>query len=115
MISVSGVIDIINQKIRNNKNLAANIFGAFAIKGLGMVVSLLTMPYYIDYFGNNTVLGLWFTILTVLNWILSCDIGIGNGLRNYLTEALSQNNRVKARNLISFHSASKMLILLQKK
>ena len=101
MIKVSGIFDVINQKIRNNKNLAANIFGAFAIKGLGMVVSLLTMPYYIDYFGNNTVLGLWFTILTVLNWILSCDIGIGNGLRNYLTEALSQNNKVKARNLIS--------------
>lgn len=76
--------------IKNNKGIVANIVAAFGIKGLGMIVNMLSMPLYIDYFGNNMILGLWFTILTVVNWILSFDVGIGNGLRNHLTKALSK-------------------------
>lgn len=87
--------------VRNNKLLAANILGAFLIKGMGMIVSLLSMPLYMKFFKDNEILGVWFTIINVLNWILSFDLGIGNGLRNHLTVALSKKDYKHARSLIS--------------
>ena len=85
----------------NNKGLVLNILSAFAIKGLGLIVNLVSMPLYIIYFNDNLVLGLWFTLLSVLNWILSFDIGIGNGLRNHLTVAISRNDKTECKKLIS--------------
>lgn len=87
--------------INNNKGIVANVIAAFCIKGLGMIVNMLSMPLYIDYFNNNIVLGLWFTILTVVNWILSFDVGIGNGLRNHLTKALTKKDYKQGKILTS--------------
>lgn len=66
-----------------------------------MAASLLIMPAYIKYFDNQTVLGLWFTIISVLTWILTFDLGIGNGLRNNLVNAISKNDREKIKHYIS--------------
>lgn len=98
------ILDV--KTIKNNKGVVANIVAAFGIKGMGMIVNLLSMPLYIDYFNNNMVLGLWFTILTVVNWILSFDVGIGNGLRNHLTKALTQKNYEEGKRLTSSAFAS---------
>lgn len=84
-----------------NRNLVKNIFGSYLIKGLGIVCSVISMPLYIRYFHDNTILGVWFTLLSVLNWILVFDMGIGNGLRNHLTISLSQNNTIRSKQLIS--------------
>lgn len=92
--------------IKNNKGIVANIVAAFGIKGLGMIVNMLSMPLYIDYFSDNMILGLWFTILTVVNWILSFDVGIGNGLRNHLTKALSKKDYEEGKRLTSSAFAS---------
>ena len=87
------------ETIKNNKGIVANIAAAFSIKGLGMVINMLAMPLYIDYFNDRMILGLWFTILTVVNWILSFDVGIGNGLRNHLTKALTRKNYEEGKSL----------------
>lgn len=104
------ILDV--KTIKNNKSIVANIVAAFGIKGIGMIVNLLSMPLYIDYFNNNMVLGLWFTILTVVNWILSFDVGIGNGLRNHLTKALSQKNYEEGKLLTSSALASLGIITI---
>lgn len=80
-------------KNENNKSIIINVMGAFIVKGGSMVVSLLILPGYLRYFQDETVLGVWLTILSVLNWVLSFDLGIGNGLRNKLTIAIANNNR----------------------
>ena len=87
--------------IKNNRLLVGNVVAAFGIKGLGMIISVLAMPLYLNYFNDNMVLGVWFTLLTVVNWILSFDVGIGNGLRNHLTTALARKDYVEGRNLVS--------------
>jgi len=71
------------------------------IKVLALIVSFLSTPLMMSFFSNEAVLGAWFTILSVLNWISFFDFGIGNGLRNDLTYALSVGNKKKAKCVIS--------------
>lgn len=87
--------------IRKNKVIINNIAGAFIIRGGALMLSLFTMPAYINYFQNQTVLGLWFTILSVLNWVLMFDLGLGNGLRNKLPIAMAENDDKKMQEYIS--------------
>lgn len=86
---------------QNSKILAINSVASVAIKIGSILVALFTTPAYISYFDNSEILGAWFTILSVLAWILNCDMGIGNGLRNSLVYAIFQNDHKQIRKLIS--------------
>lgn len=85
----------------NNKVIFTNSIGAFAAKGLSLIVSFFSVPAYISYFNNNVVLGIWYTILSVIVWVLSFDMGVGNGLRNLLVKAISVEDNSKARVIVS--------------
>lgn len=78
-----------------------NSLGALAVKGAGLLVSLVSTPAFIRYFGDNTVLGVWYTILSVITWIDFFDLGIGNGLRNNLVKSIAEKDWVSAKELIS--------------
>lgn len=86
---------------QENQKIILNILGAFSVKGGALIVNLMTMPAYIKYFQNQTVIGIWYTIVAVLNWMLVFDLGLGNGLRNQLPRALQSKNKAKIRSLIS--------------
>ena len=81
--------------------LMKNIFLSFSIKGLAMFVSLFTMPAYMKFFDNQVALGMWFTAISMLSWILTFDLGIGNGLRNYLVKPIIENDYIEIKKLIS--------------
>jgi len=85
----------------NDKIAIKNVSGAFIIKGLSLLISIISLPLYIKYFNNDIVLGLWFTLLSLLTWILTFDFGIGNGLRNKLVEAINKNNSGLVKTYIS--------------
>lgn len=87
--------------VKNNKIIITNIINTFFIKGAAMIVTLLSIPAYMNYFDNNSILGFWFTVLSVLTWILSFDLGIGNGLRNKLVESFVLENHKAIKNYIS--------------
>ena len=86
---------------KNTKIVITNAVSAFAIKGGALVVTLLITPAYIRFFNNSQALGVWYTLLSVITWVLNFDLGIGNGLRNKLTESLAQENDSMARKYIS--------------
>jgi O-antigen/teichoic acid export membrane protein len=85
----------------NNAIILKNTVGAFLVKGGALVISLFTMPAYMRYFEDQQTLGLWFTILSVLSWVLTFDLGIGNGLRNHLVRVLVNKDYRQAKQYIS--------------
>lgn len=95
------MIDLIRVKYRSNRNLIVNIIGSIGIKGLSLCINLLTVPAYMNYFPSADLLGVWFAILSLLNWIMIFDLGVGNGLRNKLVEAFTYNDMDRAKNYIS--------------
>lgn len=105
----------LNNMAAKDKIIYINVLGAFAVKGASLLVSLFTMPAYMRFFTDQQILGVWFTMLSVLTWILNFDLGVGNGLRNKLVEALTSNDRNAAREYISsayFLIGLLMLLLL---
>jgi len=80
-----------------------------------MVISLLLVPVTIDYLSVETY-GIWLTISSVLSIISLLDIGLGNGLRNKFSEAVSQKDHKLARSYVStsyvLFSAIQLILLL---
>ena len=85
----------------NGKIIVNNTFYAFLIKGGALAISFLATPAFIHYFDNNVVLGLWYTLLSVLSWFLNFDLGIGNGIRNQLVAAFASQDEISVRKIIS--------------
>ena len=78
-----------------------NVFGAFVIRGTALALSMFMMPAYLYFFEDERVLGVWYTVLSVLTWILSFDLGIGNGLRNKLAESIARKDDTATKEYIS--------------
>lgn len=89
-------------KAKSNTGIVLrNTMLSAVIKGASLMLALFTTPAYMRFFDNSEVLGVWFTLLSVLAWILNCDMGIGNGLRNQLVYAINERDWGKAKKYIS--------------
>ena len=82
-----------NSTISKNrtKNYFKQLKGSFVFKVLTIMVSFLLIPIMIKYLGKEQY-GIWSTLLSIVSWILLFDIGIGNGLRNKITESIAKEN-----------------------
>lgn len=80
--------------------LRKNIFSLFAIKGMNVLCSLVLVPLTLDYLTKETY-GIWMTISSILLWFSFFDVGLGNGLRNYLTKWLTLGNFSECRKYIA--------------
>lgn len=98
---ISKLKGLLRKTSENNRTILFNTLGAFLVKGGALIISLFTLPAYINYFENQRILGLWFTMLSVLSWILTFDLGIGNGLRNHLVPVITNKNDLMAKKYIS--------------
>ena len=68
-----------------------NILASILLKGIDSLVYLLLVPVTLGYL-NSYEYGIWLTLNSILMWINSFDIGLGNGLRNRLAEAVAKND-----------------------
>lgn len=98
----------------DNRRLLINVAGNYVVKGGAMLVSLLVMPAYMRYFESQAVLGMWFTLVQLLNWIMLFDFGIGGGLRNKIVEPLKKGdtNRVTELTSAAYFSVATIVIVL---
>lgn len=71
----------------------------FVYKILGMGLSYVSIPLFLKYLGEKDY-GLWIVIFSTINWIFMFDLGIGNGLRNKLTQCLVEKNILETKKYI---------------
>ena len=62
------------------------------VKPLAMLISFMYTPVLLNFLGDEQY-GVWVTILSIINWIYSFDIGIGNGLRNILVRDIVKQDK----------------------
>lgn len=94
---------VINQFISTDgrsKMLKSNILYSAILKVIGLITSLLVVTITLNYL-NSELYGVWLTITSILYWFSFFDIGLGNGMRNYLTEAVSKGNYKEAQSYLS--------------
>lgn len=98
----------------DNRRFIMNVAGNYVVKGGAMLVSLLVMPAYMRYFESQAVLGMWFTLVQLLNWIMLLDFGIGGGLRNKIVEPLKKGDCARVTELMSaaYFSVAAIVIAL---
>lgn len=94
-----------NRTSKVKKNIVASIL----FKGIDSIVYLLLVPVTLGYL-NPYEYGIWLTLNSILVWINSFDIGLGNGMRNKLAEAIATNNKKLGRIYVS--TTFFMLVLL---
>lgn len=82
------------------RNYLHQVKGAVVYKAAAMLASFLAIPMMIHYLGQEQF-GVWSTLLTVMSWVVFFDLGVGNGLRNKVAEALAGNDKAEAANYIA--------------
>ena len=81
-------------------NYLRQVKGAVVFKGLAVLASFLAIPLMIGYLGQEQY-GVWSTLLSIMSWVVFFDLGVGNGLRNKLAEALAKNQTSAAAGYVS--------------
>jgi len=85
----------------NRKNIIVkNVSLGLFYKILNMSAVYITVPILLNYLDKEHY-GLWVTIFSIVNIVFYVDLGIGNGLKTKLTEAISSKDFKLAREYIS--------------
>ena len=88
-----------------------NIAMSLLIKGWSCIVQFLIVPLSLNCLTKYEY-GIWLTINSILIGIDAIDVGLGNGLRNRLAEAMATNDRETARKQVSTTFFMLILIML---
>ena len=70
------------------------------IRGVAILISFFYIPLFLGSL-NIIDYGIFLTLTSVINWLGLMDVGLSNGLRNRLTEAISNNKIELAKGLVS--------------
>jgi len=82
------------------KTVKLHISLTFIYRALAVGLSYLLVPITINYL-NVEQYGIWVTLFSVMSWVAFFDIGLGNGLRNKLAEALAMDDIELAKTYVS--------------
>lgn len=96
---------------RRTALIKKNIAGSLLIKGWSCVVQFLIVPLSLQCLTKYEY-GIWLTINSILMGIDAIDVGLGNGLRNRLAEAMALDNRDMARQQVSTTFFMLVMIML---
>lgn len=95
------------RSIKAKKNIILMLF----IKGGNILIGLLLVPLTLGYVDSETY-GIWMALSSMVAWIHFFDIGINNGLKNNLAQALAANEYDKAKMYVSTTYAILSLIFI---
>ena len=97
----------------NSRSVKAkkNILWMLFIKGGNILIGLLLVPLTLGYVDSETY-GLWMALSSMVAWIHFFDVGINNGLKNNLAQALAAGEYEKAKVYVSTTYAILCLIFV---
>lgn len=90
----------LNGGAERSAKIKKNIAAMFLIKGGSILISLLLVPMTLNYVDSETY-GIWLTLSSMVTWVHFFDVGINNGLKNKLTQALANNDLPLAKTYVS--------------
>ena len=97
---LSRLKEIFHNDDKRNQILRNNIVLSAVLRIIGLCCSFLIVPITLHYL-NNEIYGIWLTMSSLLFWFSYFDIGLGNGMRNYLTKSVSVGNYALGRSYLS--------------
>lgn len=77
-----------------------NVLFSFILKFIDGIIYLLVVPITLDFLDEYSY-GVWLIINSILVWINTFDVGLGNGLRNLLSESIAHKDFNSAKIFIS--------------
>ncbi len=83
-----------------SKMLRANIAWSLILKIIGLATSLLLVPITLDYL-ECEIYGIWMTISSILYWLAFFDVGLSNGMRNYLAKSVANGDYRTGKSYVS--------------
>lgn len=86
--------------ISRDRNVIRQIGSSVIFKFISVAISFFITPILVTSLGNERY-GIWATLLNIMQWMALMDVGIGNGLKIKLTEALSKGDLISAREYVS--------------
>lgn len=87
-----------------------NILASFLIRGASLAISFVLVPLALNYV-NPTKYGIWMTLSSIIAWFGFFDLGLGQGMRNKLAEALARNDKTLAKTYVSTTYAILIIII----
>jgi len=85
---------------RRAARISHGALSALASRGVGVLVTLVTVPLTIGYLGAERY-GVWVTLSTVLTWLQLADLGLVQGLTNVLADANARGDRPRAQRFVA--------------
>jgi O-antigen/teichoic acid export membrane protein len=77
-----------------------NILISFISKGISILVSFLIVPITLSFITKEEY-AVWIVLSSTIAWFGFLDLGLGNGLRNKLSESLAKGDELMAKEWIS--------------
>jgi O-antigen/teichoic acid export membrane protein len=100
-----------NNTHERTQRVQKNILFTALLKAINIGIGYVLMPLTLHYLSKDTY-GLWLTLSSVIAWFNVFDIGLSNGLRNKVAEALANNDTVLIKKLVSTTYAIITLVAL---
>ncbi len=94
------IISFFTEGHERTLNIKKNIAASFLFRAVTMLIGFIQVPITLHYL-NPTNYGIWITLGSIINWFYFLDIGLGNGLRNKLAEAVAKGDAKLAKAYIS--------------
>lgn len=110
MVSISKIKTLFVSNSRSAK-AGRNSLYMLLIKGISIGISFLYVPLLINALDTENY-GVWLTLTSLVAWVSLFDIGIGNGLRNKLSQSISKNDFKTSKEIVSTAYVSMLFVVL---
>jgi O-antigen/teichoic acid export membrane protein len=90
----------LNLSNERSARASKNVIVAFIGMAITLIISFIMVPLTLGFIGKVEY-GIWLTLSSIVAWFSYFDVGLGNGLRNKLAEALARNDKETSKIYIS--------------